>query len=170
MEEVSRTKASNSQPLLSSLRPPMLAAAEMNVNRPNHADCTAEEPGIMSLSPTSTSASEERCRPVMHDEDSQKSFRSVKKETDRDIMRRHSSCHKRRIQNCRGMRMFRSTHTTRSHLASTAAREAFRTLALAELGVLDRAAARLTEWMQVITYLPKHVCKYALYVKTHHVL
>jgi hypothetical protein len=151
MEEVSRTTVLNSQSLELS-RPSMLVETEVDMKRTDHAHSNAKEPEATRVSSVCTSSSEQKWH-----EGSHKSLLDGKEEICMDLNRRRCCrCHKRRALLRQGVPMRRSSCTTRTRrcygLAVTAAREAVKVLAVEELGVLDRVAASLTEWMQVIAH------------------
>jgi hypothetical protein len=153
MEEVSRIKAS--QPQLLPSQPPSLTEAEMGLafaatdsNRSDLADFieNGKDPAVNAAS--SAYASKGKWQAAVSEEETQKYCGGVKKKAGLGL-RCFSRCNKRRIMCGRGVRMCRSVRTVQLCVTATAAKEAARVLALEELGVLDRAAAHLMEWLQV---------------------
>jgi hypothetical protein len=146
MEESSRIKAPSMQ--LAALD---AANLEMKQNMPRHTSCNFKDPEVITVSSASPAASGQNWQPIRHDEESQKSCEAMGPKVEIDMNSRCCCrCHKRRIIRGQGVRMGRSACTTGTRdcvtVASKEAREAVRAL-----GVLDRAAGGLTEWMQVIS-------------------
>jgi hypothetical protein len=81
----------------------------------------------------------------------QTSWRGCKQDAGQGVWR-CSSGHKRKVLSARGVRMCRSVRTIRVCAAAAAVKEAVQALAVEKLGVLDRAAGRLMEWLQVIAF------------------
>jgi hypothetical protein len=143
MEENARITPPISQPLLISLQQSadstlVESEAEGIINKPSHAE------------------KKQKWEPLtMHDEGSQNAGDKDNENTGMDL-KRCFRCHRRRILHNQGVRISRSSCTRRRCMAASAAREAVKALAVEELGLLDRAAARLTEWMQVVVAHPSN--------------
>ena len=117
------------------------ANLEMKRNMPRQPSCDLKDPEVIPVSSASPASSVQNWQPNRHDKESQKSWEAMGPKVEIDMNSRCCCrCHKRRIIRGQGVRMCRSACTTGTRDYGTSA---------SALGVLDRAAEDLTEWMQV---------------------